>query len=40
MDTSWRLGQWYAGAELELAGRFGLQGTGEEGDYMGLGTHE
>ena len=37
-DMSNRFDQWYAGAELELLGCFGLQGTDEEGEFLGLGV--
>jgi hypothetical protein len=33
-----RLDQWFAGAELELLGLFGLQGSELEYDYMGIGA--
>ena len=33
-----RLEQWFAGAELELMGVFGLQGSELECEYMGLGS--
>ena len=39
LDIDTRLKQWFAGAEFELMGVLGVQGSGEECDFLGLGTH-
>ena len=39
VDFARRLDHWYAGAEFELMGLFGLQGADDEGAHLGLGCH-
>ena len=39
LDVGQKMNMWYAAAELELLGCFGLQGSDEEAAFMGLGCH-